>query len=188
MVAWEKNLESQRHSKLVQPKVRVAVNILHFYSGGDQFEPRSGLAYTHTCFHIFIHFLQANTWRVSRVVHKRCLKYDFQFINTITCQSVTIDGVWICNWSHWPLTDPWLQETIALSLIHILYNSLQNWPRLISLCCLFTSRYLLTVPFTLISRSIPVPQLPASHSNSSQRLNCSSPLTHSLTHQLTSLT
>jgi hypothetical protein len=36
-------------------------------------------------------------------------------------------------------------------------------------------------------RTIPVPQLPASHSNSSQGLNPSSPLTNSLTHQPTQL-
>jgi hypothetical protein len=32
-------------------------------------------------------------------------------------------------------------------------------------------------PLTLSSRTVPVPQLPVSKSNSSQRLNCSSPLT-----------
>jgi hypothetical protein len=40
------------------------------------------------------------------------------------------------------------------------------------------------VPLTLGSRIIPVAQLSASKSNSSQGLNCSSPLTHSLTNQL----
>jgi hypothetical protein len=80
-----KELESQRHNKLAQPKVRLAVNVLDFNSGGARFEPRSGLAYTHTCFHGFIHFLQANVWRLSRVAHKRCLTNDFQFINIVTC-------------------------------------------------------------------------------------------------------
>jgi hypothetical protein len=43
------------------------------------------------------------------------------------------------------------------------------------------------VHLTLGSRTIPVPQLPVSNSNSSQGLNCSSPLTHSLTNKLTPL-
>jgi hypothetical protein len=41
------------------------------------------------------------------------------------------------------------------------------------------------VPLTLGSRSAPVPQLPASNSNSSQGLHRSSPLTSSVTHQST---
>jgi hypothetical protein len=40
-------------------------------------------------------------------------------------------------------------------------------------------------PLILGSRTIPMPQLPASNSNSSQRLNRSSPLTDSLINQLT---
>jgi hypothetical protein len=43
------------------------------------------------------------------------------------------------------------------------------------------------VPLPLGSRTIAVPQLPASNSNSSQGLNRSSPLTHSLTNQLAPL-
>jgi hypothetical protein len=51
----------------------------------------------------------------------------------------------------------------------------------------FNSRCLVTastadVPLILDSRNIPVPQLPASNSSSSQRVNCSS-LTNSLTHK-----
>jgi hypothetical protein len=39
------------------------------------------------------------------------------------------------------------------------------------------------VPLPLGSRTVPMPQLPASNSNSSQRLNRSRPLTHSLINQ-----
>jgi hypothetical protein len=34
--------------------------------------------------------------------------------------SVTMHGIWICNWIYWTLTDSWLQITTALSLIHTL--------------------------------------------------------------------
>jgi hypothetical protein len=44
------------------------------------------------------------------------------------------------------------------------------------------------VPLPLGSRNIPVSQLPASHNNSSQGLNSSCPLTHSLTNQLLHVT
>jgi hypothetical protein len=49
---------------------------------------------------------------------------------------VTIDGVWIGNWIYWPLTDR-NYVTIALSLIHTLYSSLQHV--LLSLLCLHQS-------------------------------------------------
>jgi hypothetical protein len=52
-----------------------------------------------------------------------------------------------------------------------------------SVCCGFTSRCLVTadVPLPGGSRTVSVPQLPASISNSSQGLNRSGPLTHSFT-------
>jgi hypothetical protein len=43
------------------------------------------------------------------------------------------------------------------------------------------------VPLPLRSQTIPVPQLPASHSNSSQGLNRSGPVTHLLSNQVTPL-
>jgi hypothetical protein len=39
---------------------------------------------------------------------------------------VTIDSVWTGNRIYWTLTDPWIQVTIALSLIHTLCNSLER--------------------------------------------------------------
>jgi hypothetical protein len=96
---------------------------------------------------------------------------------------VTIDGVWIGNWIYWPLQIV-TQVTIALSLIHTLCSSVQY---VLSLLSVFTSRCLVTAPndrrsLTLGSRTVPVPQLPASNSNSSQQLNAAVlKLTHSLT-------
>jgi hypothetical protein len=80
------------------------------------------------------------------------------------------------------------------------YSTVANSPsaihnsthKVFSVCCVFTSRCLVTVsngersPYSG-SRPIPVPQLPAFNSNNSQRLNCSSPLAHSLTHRLAPL-
>jgi hypothetical protein len=46
---------------------------------------------------------------------------------------VTINRVLIGDWIFRTLTDPLLQVTIALSLIHALYNSLQHAQNLLSL-------------------------------------------------------
>jgi hypothetical protein len=75
---------------------------------------------------------------------------------------------------------------MTLSVIYALVFSLQHVPSLF-VCCVFTSRCLeatrkADIRLTLGFRTISVPQLPASNSSSSQGLNHSSPLTHSLTH------
>jgi hypothetical protein len=104
IIAWENNLESQRHNKLAQPKVSVVVNILDFYSGGARFESRSGIAYSHTSFHGFIHFLQENAWGLSRVLHKRCFTNDFQ----VTNMALDYRRFLIDNWIYLTLTDLWI--------------------------------------------------------------------------------
>jgi hypothetical protein len=52
-----------------------------------------------------------------------------------------------------------------------------------SSCCVFTNRFLVTASNGGRSPSSEFSKLPASHSNSSQGLNCGSPQTESLTHQ-----
>jgi hypothetical protein len=78
-----------------------------------------------------------------------------------------------------------------LALFYTLHKSLQDRLGLLSLLqsSLAVARWRLPtadVPLPLGSRTVPVPQLPASHSNSSQRLNPSGYLTHadSITYQL----
>jgi hypothetical protein len=44
----------------------------------------------------------------------------------LSCDGVTIHGVWICNWIYWTLTDPWRQILINVALIDTLYSSLQH--------------------------------------------------------------
>jgi hypothetical protein len=90
---------------------------------------------------------------------------------------VTTDEICI----YWTLTDPWLQVIITVSLTHTLYSSLD-----FSACYVFTS-LLVTASNSGRSPSSGFPnclrpQLPASHSNSSQILNGSGPLTNSLPH------
>jgi hypothetical protein len=94
---------------------------------------------------------------------------------------VTIDGVWICNRLYWPLLthNSWVHFTnhcqTQTSVLSLLQSPLAvAWYRLPTA----------DVTLTLGSRTVPMPQLPASQSNSSKRLNCSSVLTHSLTHSL----
>jgi hypothetical protein len=68
----------------------------------------------------------------------------------------------------------------------MLYNSLQHALSLFILLCLHQSFLpMADVPFPLGSWTIPMPQLPACNSNSSQGLNHSSPLIHSSTHSHT---
>jgi hypothetical protein len=68
---------------------------------------------------------------------------------------VTIDGVWIGNWIELPLTT----LNLALSLVHILCNSLQH-PLVFSVSYIFTSPLetfpTADVPFPLGSRNVPV--------------------------------
>jgi hypothetical protein len=81
-----------------------------------------------------------------------------------------------------------------LSLIHALYSSLEHALCLLSLLSSSVIAWLwlpmADIPLALGSRTVPLSQLPASNSNSSQWLNCSITLIDSLTKQLlfTSLT
>jgi hypothetical protein len=69
-----------------------------------------------------------------------------------------------------------LQVTIALSLIHTSHITLGHVRRSHSLV-IFSGRCWVAVsnggrsPFSVGSQTVPVPQLPASHSSSSQRLS-----------------
>jgi hypothetical protein len=81
-----------------------------------------------------------------------------------------------------------INVSLALSLIHTLYSSLQHIMKS-SQSAVFTSRCLAAASKggrspTMGYQTISVPQLPTSNSNSSQRPNCSSFLTD---HQFTSL-
>jgi hypothetical protein len=102
---------------------------------------------------------------------------------------VIIDGFWLDFRIYWTLTNPWLQAIITVPLIHTLYSS---HTQVFSGCCVFYS-LLVTASngghspssgFPNCSRS----QLPATHSNSSKRLNPRSSLTNSVTHQPTNST
>jgi hypothetical protein len=100
---------------------------------------------------------------------------------------VTVDRVWIGNCIYWTLTDPWLQVIITNSLINTLYSSLEHTHKASQpACCVSTSLLVMASNGRRSSSSrflnCPQHQLPASHSNSSQQLNHTGYLTHSLTH------
>jgi hypothetical protein len=101
--------------------------------------------------------------------------FIFLFSNIVSSIWVTINGVWVGNRIYFRL------------LIRTLWNSLQHTLKL----SVFPSRWSVAasndgVPLTLDSRTNPMPQLPASNSNSKGRSNLSSSLTDSLTNQLNS--
>jgi hypothetical protein len=112
-------------------------------------------------------------FKTLRTTHKRPL-YILQQCSTMYCRNmilshgrVTTDRVWIGNWNYWTLThNSWLHyhmhtpmSTVMFSVL-LLGRSFQWW----------------TFPFLWVPE-ISSPQLPASNSNSSQRLNHSSSLT-----------
>jgi hypothetical protein len=67
----------------------------------------------------------------------------------------------------------WLQVPIALSLIHTTACTKPSHSTVFSSRCLVATSNV-DVPLTLGFWTVPMPQLPASNRNSSQRLNCSS--------------
>jgi hypothetical protein len=97
----------------------------------------------------------------------------------VTIMSVTIDGVWIDDPIYWKLRyNSWLHFTFH----YYIHTSAHSH--------VFTSRCFVAAskgrryPSSGFPNCLR-PQLPASHSNSSQRLNSSSYITNSLTHQPT---
>jgi hypothetical protein len=93
----------------------------------------------------------------------------------LTRDLLTVDGFLIGNWIYWPLIDPWLQVIITVwPLEHPLKSSQTA-----------ASSPVLSGNGGRSPSSgfpnCPRPQLPASNRNSSQGLNRSGPLTHSLT-------
>jgi hypothetical protein len=97
--------------------------------------------------------------------------------------SANIEGVLTGDCIYWTL----IHRTCLSTLYNSLQHALSSQPAVSSPVVVWQRLPTTDVPLPLCSRTIPVPQLPASNSNSSQRLNRSSPLTHSLTNQLTSL-
>jgi hypothetical protein len=101
---------------------------------------------------------------------------------------VIIGGVWIGDRIYWTL---WYSEWLNFAIhyyAHTHPHTHTHTQTLVStvMSSLVVARYLLqrrTFPFLWVPNS-PRPQLPSSKSNSSQRLNLNSPLTHSLTKQL----
>jgi hypothetical protein len=120
------------------------------------------------------------------------LQYNPLFQLILSCVWLTIDGVWVGNWIYWTLTDISYYSAIAnshtLQFITARTKSSQS--------AVFISHCTVTVYNSGHSHYSGFPnyphakcqQLPASNSNSSQGLNCSSPLTHSPNHQPTRFT
>jgi hypothetical protein len=92
---------------------------------------------------------------------------------------VTLYGVWTGNWIYWTLIQ--LVSTFYISLLHTrtLVSTITS-----SLAVAWWRLPTADVLLRLASRNVPVPQLPASQSNSSHGLNRRSPLTHWLTNRL----
>jgi hypothetical protein len=97
--------------------------------------------------------------------------------NILSLDFVTVDGFWIDDRIYWTVWySAWLHFTIHYpSLTHT--HTQLHWSLLIAASNSGHS-------FSSGLPNCPWPQLPASHSNSSQRLNLSSSLTNSLIHQL----
>jgi hypothetical protein len=92
---------------------------------------------------------------------------------------VTINGFWIDDRIYWtPWYSTWLHFTVHC-YTHTLLSS-----HVFTCFCSVAASNGGHSPYSRFP-NCPQPQLQASHSNSSQGLNSSSPLTHSLTNQLT---
>jgi hypothetical protein len=103
--------------------------------------------------------------------------------NILSCiWSVTIDGFWIDDRIYWTL---WYSAWLLFTVHCYTHTNTPQCPQSrLHCCCLAAASNGGRSP----SSGFPKchrPQVPASHSNSSQRLNPSRPLTHSLTHSLT---
>jgi hypothetical protein len=95
----------------------------------------------------------------------------------VTIMSVTIDGVWIDARIYWTL---WYSAWLHFKIHHYTYTYIDIHSQVVISCCSVTASNGGRFPSSG-SPNYPRPQLPASHSNSSQQLNLSSSLTHSLT-------
>jgi hypothetical protein len=78
-------------------------------------------------FHRGRHFLpetEQPLWLAPHVLTYKVFAFCPQ--NVLSRDRVTIDGVCISNWIYWTFADPWLQLIIIVSIIHILYSSLEH--------------------------------------------------------------